>query len=176
MGVNIAINNNVAHIPGTSVTVFNHIRIGHGRNATSPAQRAALIAEEIERLGIRDVFVREVDDGVMLSLENIMFYSDTAIMRPGGREEIYRIAEILRLFPEHNFLVAGHTNLGWGGAERLMRLSIDRANVVADYLTRLNIPANRITIRGYGATRMIAHHVGTSGWRNMRVEITVLDN
>jgi len=176
-GVNIAINNNVAHIPGTSVTVFNHIRIGHGRNVASPAQRAAFIAEEIERLGIRDVFVREVDDGVMLSLENIMFYDNVAVMLPGGREGINRIAAILRLFPGRNFLVAGHANLGRDDVEWLMQLSINRARVVADYLIGLNIPADRIIVRGYGATRMIADHTNpATQWRNMRAEITILDN
>jgi len=180
-GLNIEINNYVTYTPGAGVTIFNQIRVGQARSAAPPEQAAALIAEEIERLGLQGVFVREVEDGVMISLENIHFYGDTYILRFGGREEIYRIAEILRLFPGRNFLVAGHVNLGfglgpWRTEEGRMQLSIHRANVVANYLIRLNIPADRITIRGYGATRMIASHTGGEAWRNKRAEITILDN
>ena len=179
-GMNIEINSYTNYTPGGGVTVFKQIRIGQVRSIAPPEQTMVLIAEEIERLGLQDVFVREVDDGVMLSLENIHFYGDTYILRPGGREEIHRIAEILRLFPERNFLVAGHANLGsgfWRTEEGRMQLSIYRANVVANYLIGLNIPADRITIRGYGATRMIADHTNpATQWRNMRAEITILDN
>ncbi|MCL2193608.1 MAG: OmpA family protein, partial [Treponema sp.] len=180
-GMNIESSSYVTYTPGAGVTIFQQVRIGQARSIAPPEHTAALITEEIERLGLQDVFVREVDDGVMLSLENIHFYGDTYILRSGGREEIHRVAEILRLFPERNFLVAGHVNLGsglgpWSTEEGHMRLSIYRANVVANYLIRQNIPANRITIRGYGATRMIASNIGGEAWRNKRAEITILDN
>jgi len=184
-GVNVVIRNSAPQIPGASITVSNHVRIPERRVSPPPAQRVAVIPgelervgirEEIEHLGIRGVLVHEVDNGVMLLPENIHFQSGTAAMLPGGSEEIGKVAAILGLFPERNLLVAGHANLGSMTAEQRMQLTVDRAGVVADYLIGLNIPANRITVRGYGAERMIAYHAGESAWRNRRVEITILDN
>jgi len=173
-GASIVIRNNVAQMPGASVTVFNHILIEEARRAAAE-RRAALIAREIERLGIQDVFVRVVDEGVMLSLEDIQFEANSAALLSGEREKVYRIAAVLRLFPRYEILVSGHT---WyiGNRVAAHRLSMDRAGTVANYLANLNIRADRILTRGYGNDRPIADGATLAGQRrNRRVEITLLD-
>ena len=135
------------------------------------------IAEDIERLGIQDVYVRVVDEGVAITLEDIQFHPDTSIMLPGEREKIEIIADILRRFPERDILVGGHTALAGTAAGR-MQLSTERAAVVADYLIELGarLP-ERIVVRGYGAERPIAGNDTEEGMRrNRRVEITILEN
>ena len=135
------------------------------------------IAEDINRLGIQDVFVRVVDEGITITLEDIQFHADTAIMLPGEREKIDRIAEILMRFPERDILVGGHTALA-GTAEGRMRLSTERAAVVADYLIDMNVRTpDRMVVRGYGALRPLADNETEEGMRrNRRVEITILEN
>jgi len=161
-GANIAIHNHVAEILGTGITVLNRIRIDYARRAAPPVQGVPLTSA--------------VNGEVTLLLENIMFYPDSPVMRPGGSDELHRIAEILMSFPERNFLVAGHVNFG-EDVEFGIWLSTERARTVANYLVDLNVQADRITVRGYGHERMIAEHTNPeTWWRNRRVEITILDN
>lgn len=135
------------------------------------------ITGEIERLSIPDVKVREVDEGVSISLEDIRFYPDSPIMLPGEYEKLDRIGQILLRYPDRDIVVSGHTALA-GTAEGRMALSIERAGAVADYLLRKGIrAADRVVIRGYGAEKPIADNSTEDGMRrNRRVEITILEN
>jgi outer membrane protein OmpA-like peptidoglycan-associated protein len=135
------------------------------------------IGEELERLGIKDASVRAVDEGITISLENIQFEADTAKMLPGEREKLDKIAEILRRYADRDILVGGHTALA-GTEEGRMKLSVDRAAVVADYLVAQKVrPGERVVVRGYGAQRPIADNANETGrQKNRRVEITLLEN
>jgi outer membrane protein OmpA-like peptidoglycan-associated protein len=140
-------------------------------------QLASEITEEIERLAIPDVSVRAVEEGISISLEDIGFYPDSAVMLPGEEAKLARIAEILRRYPDRDIMVSGHTALA-GTAEGRMTLSTERARTVAGYLLGANVrTADRIVIRGYGAERPIADNSTQEGMRrNRRVEITILEN
>jgi len=135
------------------------------------------IIEEIDRMEITDVNVRKVDEGVSISLEDVGFYADSAVMLPGEREKLDKIAEILKRYPARDILVSGHTALA-GTREGRMKLSNDRAKAVTDYLLSKNVrSADRMVIRGYGAERPIADNSTEEGRRkNRRVEITILEN
>jgi len=135
------------------------------------------IIDEIDRLDISDVNVRAVDEGVSISLEDIGFFADSAVMLPGETEKLDIIAGILARYPDRDILVSGHTALA-GTREARMRLSVERARAVADYLLSKNVrSADRIVIRGYGADMPIADNSTEEGMRrNRRVEITILEN
>jgi outer membrane protein OmpA-like peptidoglycan-associated protein len=135
------------------------------------------IAEEIERLDIADVTVRIVDEGVTISLDDILFQADTAVMLPGEREKLEKIVEILRRYQDRDILVGGHTALAGTVAGR-QKLSVERASVVADYLIEREVRApDRVTVRGYGADKPLANNNTEEGrTKNRRVEITILEN
>jgi len=138
---------------------------------------ATEIIEEIERLDLKDVNVKVVNDGISLSLEDIKFYPDSDRMLPGEDEKLERIAGILKRYPDRDILVSGHAALA-GSPEYLMELSQKRARAIADYLLAANIrTADRVVIRGYGAQKPIADNSTEEGMRrNRRVEITILEN
>ena len=140
-------------------------------------QIAEEIAEELQRLDISDVTVRVVDEGITISLDNIQFQADTAIMLPGEREKLDKIVVILKQYQDRDILVGGHTALA-GTAEARSRLSAERASVVADYLIdRGARTPDRVVVRGYGAERPVADNSTEEGMRrNRRVEITILEN
>jgi outer membrane protein OmpA-like peptidoglycan-associated protein len=140
-------------------------------------QLVAEIIEEMNRLDIRDVDVRAVEEGISLSLEDIRFHPDSSIMLPGEERKLDRIAEILRRYPDRDIIVSGHAAQA-GARDYLMRLSQERARAVADYLLAANVrSADRIVIRGFGADRPIADNRTEEGMRrNRRVEITILEN
>ena len=135
------------------------------------------ITEEILSLNIPDVSVRITDEGIVISLENIQFAPDSAVLRPEERLKLDKLAEILLRYPSRDILVGGHTALA-GTAEGRMQLSLERAGSVAEYLLGKNVRTpERVVIRGYGAERPIADNRTLEGMdRNRRVEITILEN
>jgi outer membrane protein OmpA-like peptidoglycan-associated protein len=138
---------------------------------------AGEIAEDLNRLNVPDASVRVVEEGITISLEDIRFQADTAVMLPGEREKLDKIAGILKRYPERDILVGGHSALA-GSEEGRMRLSLERASVVADYLVAQQARGtDRVVVRGYGAERPLADNRTEDGRRkNRRVEITILEN
>jgi len=135
------------------------------------------IQEDIERLGLEDVEIRVDEEGITLTLENIQFAPDSAILLGTEKVKLDRIGEILKRYADRDILVSGHTALA-GTASSRKKLSVDRAGAVADYLVEKQIrPEDRITIRGFGAERPLASNSTPEGMRkNRRVEITILEN
>jgi outer membrane protein OmpA-like peptidoglycan-associated protein len=133
------------------------------------------IAEEIAE--IPDATVRVSNEGIVISLENIQFAADSAVLRQSEFSKLDAIAEILMRYPDRDILVGGHTALAGPAAGRL-QLSQERAATVAEYLIRKKVrTADRVVIRGYGADRPIADNRTQEGMqRNRRVEIVILEN
>jgi outer membrane protein OmpA-like peptidoglycan-associated protein len=135
------------------------------------------IAEEIRRLDIPEVSVRVVDEGIMLSLDNIQFHPDSPVMLPGEKEKLDKIVDILKRYQERDIMVGGHT-ARVGSEESSRKLSVDRAAVVADYLIEQKArPQERVVVRGFGSEKPVADNRTEEGRRkNRRVEITILEN
>jgi outer membrane protein OmpA-like peptidoglycan-associated protein len=140
-------------------------------------QIAKEIAEDMNRLGIGDVSVRVTDEGIALSLEDIQFQPDSAVLVSEEQHKLDTIAAILKRYQDRDILVGGHTALA-GSASGRMQLSQERARAVADYLIQREVrSADRVVVRGYGAERPIADNSTNAGrHRNRRVEITILEN
>jgi outer membrane protein OmpA-like peptidoglycan-associated protein len=133
------------------------------------------IAQDIA--GISDASVRITDEGIVISLENIQFAADSAILRPSERPKLDIVAEILMKYPDRDILVGGHTALA-GTASARMQLSQERAAAVAEYFISKNVRTpERVVIRGYGAERPVADNRTPEGMaKNRRVEIIILEN
>jgi outer membrane protein OmpA-like peptidoglycan-associated protein len=138
---------------------------------------AGEIAGDLDRLGVRDASVRVDDQGITISLEDIRFQPDSAVMLPGEQSKLDKIAGILRRYPGRDILVGGHTAMA-GTEEGRQTLSTQRAGAVADYLISREVrSAERVVVRGYGAERPVADNRTEEGRaRNRRVEITILEN
>jgi outer membrane protein OmpA-like peptidoglycan-associated protein len=138
---------------------------------------AGEIAGDIERMGIEDAGVRVSDDGVVISLEDIQFMPDSAVLMESEKEKIDQIAGILLKYPHRDLLIGGHTALAGNAAGR-QTLSEERAAAVAEYLIQRQVRSpDRIVVRGYGAERPVADNRTDEGMRrNRRVEIPILEN
>jgi outer membrane protein OmpA-like peptidoglycan-associated protein len=136
---------------------------------------AAEIAEDLKQ--VAGAAVRVVEEGVSISLENVQFEADSAVLLPPERAKLDRIADILSRYPDRDILVAGHTALA-GTAEARNRLSVERATAAADYLLAKKVRSpGRIVVRGYGAEKPVADNSTEAGRsRNRRVEIIILEN
>jgi outer membrane protein OmpA-like peptidoglycan-associated protein len=70
--------------------------------------------------------------------------------------------------------LGGHTD-NVGGAVKNMKLSLDRALAVRQYLIDKGIDGNRIVAKGYGLTKPIASNKTAAGRaQNRRTEVKIL--
>jgi len=86
------------------------------------------------------------------------------------------VVAVLNQYPNVSVAIAGHTDNT--GAEKLnSKLSINRANVVAKYLTKAGIDAKRLTSAGFGYSKPSADNKTKAGRaQNRRAELTAVYN
>ena len=107
----------------------------------------------------------------------IQFQSGTADLSLVGKQELDKIAENLKHYPNFRVIVKGHTGTR-GDAEENRILSQDRAEAVARYFeVTYNMDANRIRVLGLGGGQPLPRLPGESerayGYRLPRVEIAL---
>lgn len=132
------------------------------RAAELERQLAALQAEETER-------------GYVMTLGDILFDVDRAELKPGGMQEVNRLAEFMREFENRNVVIEGHTD-STGEPSYNLQLSERRARTVQDLLIRQGIAPSRIAAGGYGERYPVASNDSSAGrQQNRRVEVVILD-
>jgi outer membrane protein OmpA-like peptidoglycan-associated protein len=116
------------------------------------------------------------EEGVTISLQNIQFVADSAVLMDSEKGKLDEVAAVLKGVPGRPILVEGHTALA-GTEEGRLQTSIDRAQAVAAYLVEQGARTVReITVRGHGAEKPIASNDTDEGMAlNRRVEITILE-
>lgn len=135
------------------------------------------ITKDLQDMAVPNTEVKGDALGVTLTLENIQFLPDSAVLVPEEKEKLVRIAEILKKYPERDILITGHTALA-GTQEGRKRLSKERALAVGEFLLSLGVRnREQILTRGMGAEVPSADNTTEEGKRkNRRVEITILEN
>lgn len=119
--------------------------------------------------------LREV--GTLKSL-NVSFQSGTADLSFEGKTEIDRMMDVLRHYPTFRIRVRGHTALG-GDAEENQRLSLERGEAVARYLSvTYNVDPQRTRVIGLGSKQPLPRLDGESDrayqYRLPRVEVSLM--
>lgn len=136
------------------------------------------IMESIIRssLDIEDFDVKEIEEGISLTTNNIHFVPDRAELLPGENRKVEIISTILRRIPDRTFLIVGHT-ADVGTAESQMELSILRAERIAQLLRQYGISSDRLIFTGKGGTIPVGNNATEEGRaRNRRVEIIILED
>jgi outer membrane protein OmpA-like peptidoglycan-associated protein len=111
--------------------------------------------------------------GTAVALPSLYFTQSTADLLPTSRPTLNALARELRQRPALRLEIAGHTD-NVGQADRNLRLSQQRAQVVRRYLVQQGIDSLRLTARGYGGTRPVADNRDSQQrTRNRRVEVVV---
>lgn len=123
----------------------------------------------------KKVIVENTAAGIRLTMQNLNFKPDSSELLPGENERLDQIAQILKEVPDQMFLVEGHTaSVGYEKGE--MKLSVERANSVANALIQRGIPREKFICKGSGGTKPIADNSTQEGKaKNRRVEITILE-
>lgn len=107
---------------------------------------------------------------------DLLFDVNSSAVKPGGYDELQRVARVLNDYPRTNILIAGHTD-STGSEAYNQNLSVQRAAAVKNSLAGYGVSAMRLTTVGYGETRPIASNATESGRQlNRRVAITITPN
>ena len=105
-----------------------------------------------EPINVYDYVVEDLSPGTVVQLVNIHFEFNSAALTGGSQEGVAMLAAFLEARPELHVELGGHTDNVGADAYNL-KLSEERAEVVRQALIAHGIAAERLTARGYGATR-----------------------
>ena len=115
-------------------------------------------------------------EGNLLALTfkgDVTFDTNSTVVKPGLYNELDRVANVLRRYPDTLIRVEGHTD-SVGSEQYNMDLSFRRANSVRDLLAQRGVDIRRIETVGFGETKPVATNDTEAGRQlNRRVEIKV---
>ncbi len=146
--------------------------------AEARAQAAEQLAEEAQRqleAALAELDAERDARGLVVTLEDVVFETDSAELTSGGRDRIRRVAEAVAKLEGRKVIVEGHTD-STGEADYNQALSERRANAVRDALIASGLGGDGVTAVGLGEDRPIAPNDTEAGrQQNRRVEIIVQD-
>jgi len=122
--------------------------------------------------------LRKIIKNKSFALKDINFFPNKDIFKPTSIPALQNLLKVMQDNGTLKILIEGHTNFDPNTTkERDIRLSEDRAAAVKKYLADNGIDETRVTIKGYGSTRMIYAFPRTQDEQqaNMRVEIKIED-
>jgi outer membrane protein OmpA-like peptidoglycan-associated protein len=147
-----------------------------------PFSREATFDNEEEGALFRDLRSNGLDaahDGisiVMILDNDILFSIGSSELSPKARDLLKAMASVLKRYSSTHIDVDGYTDTA-GGAALNLRLSQQRAKVVADVLLAEGVAATRVTTKGFGESfPRVPTRDGVNEPRNRRVEITLVPN
>jgi outer membrane protein OmpA-like peptidoglycan-associated protein len=111
--------------------------------------------------------------GLIVNMSDVLFDTGKYSIKPATQVSLAKVATILQLYPGLKVQVEGYTD-SVGGDDYNQKLSENRANAVADFLTQNGVPTGNVTAHGYGKTHPVADN-GTAAGRqqNRRVNLVV---
>jgi OmpA-OmpF porin, OOP family len=115
-----------------------------------------------------------IEEGVIVSLDNILFDFNKALLRSVSYKELDKAVRMLRSNPTMEIELSAHTD-NIGGYSYNLRLSQDRAHSAREYLLSKGIDPKRIISKGYGEVKPISTNNSDEGRQlNRRVEFKII--
>ncbi|MFQ3576628.1 MAG: OmpA family protein [Cytophagales bacterium] len=122
---------------------------------------------------VRDLYLVPIEVGQTVRLNNIFFDFGKATLREESFAELNRVVQFLNENPNVKIELSGHTD-DVGDDNANLKLSINRAKSVLDYLVSKGINSSRLVSNGYGETMPIAPNDTDEGRQlNRRVEFRI---
>ncbi|WP_421877720.1 OmpA family protein [Marinoscillum sp.] len=122
---------------------------------------------------IYSVALEPLQEGNVITLNNVLFYRGTANFVEGSEDELDLVVEMMNENPEVNIFLKGHTD-NVGNAMLNVELSQERVYAVTDYLVSQGIASDRIDGKGFGGEQPVASNASEVTRKlNRRVEFEV---
>ena len=121
----------------------------------------------------RDYLLQRIEVGNSTALRNVFFNTNKSDLRPESCIELNSLIKFLQINKTINIQINGHTD-NEGSEGYNLKLSIDRAQSVQDYLLKNGISKMRLSAMGMGSSVPIGINETEEGRRqNRRIEILV---
>lgn len=144
-----------------------------GRPSNSRPNADAFIKNVIIAEGGMPLYERVVSEGSFVTNE-IQFDVNKADIKPESMGIIQQVAQMMKEYPDLKFSVEGHTDSD-GNPDFNQELSQKRAESVVKKLIELGIEEDRLTAKGWGASKPVADNSTIEGKAlNRRVEFISL--
>ncbi|MGU3389665.1 OmpA family protein [Sphingomonas sp. M1A8_2b] len=148
---------------------------GPGRG---PGRGDTVVVETVttwDRGAMRNYGFRQTPRGATLTLqEDVLFRTDSAVLRPGAIEKLRPLARYLRANPGVRVAIDGYTDSRGTDAHN-QDLSERRAASVRQAFDDMDVVRARFSVVGHGERDPVATNATPAGMRlNRRVEVTLL--
>ncbi|MBU1370413.1 MAG: OmpA family protein [Bacteroidetes bacterium] len=133
-------------------------------------------AEEIAKT-VPDAKVERVGEGIVVEFSsNILFGFDESDLSYDAKTNLDKLVSVLNVYPETDIEIQGHTD-SRGSEQYNQTLSVQRANIVSDYLADKGIAHDRLETKGFGETLPKYENQTAEGrTQNRRVEFMITAN
>lgn len=134
-------------------------------------------AREIDN-AIPGADVERVGEGIKLTLnENaVRFDTNKSTLTAAAKNNLDKLVTVFNQYPDTDIVIYGYTD-STGPADFNLKLSLDRANSVKNYLTGKGLLASRFSVQGMGIADPIATNDTPDGRsKNRRVEFAITAN
>ena len=122
----------------------------------------------------KNIPLQPIETNASIVLKNIFFDVNKFDLKPESEAELDFLAKLLNDNPTLKIQINGHTDSDGNAADNL-KLSENRAKAVVSFLIANNIPAARLSSKGFGATQPIADNKTEEGKaQNRRTEMKVV--
>ncbi len=139
----------------------------------------------------------KIRKGDISTLYNVYFFNDAAIMLPDSKYQLNSLLKMMNDNPNMKIILHGHTNGGGrgkiiymgpskeffgitkdvvNGSGSAKELSQARAETIREWLIAQGIAESRITVRGWGGSRMIHDKNSSFARKNIRVDVEVAED
>jgi len=126
------------------------------------------------RSGMRAYHFRQGRWGAMFQMNDVLFETGSAELRPAGRARLAALADYLGEVRGTRVRIDGFTD-SVGSDESNEVLSRNRARSVARALAQMGVPMGRLSMEGHGETMPVASNDTAAGrQQNRRVEVTLV--
>jgi len=142
---------------------------GSEMGAYMDKQEAALNNALASSVAANQASIQRSQDVLVATFKGDVFFDfNSAVVKPGGQAELYRVANVLKQYPQTRVQVQGFTD-SYGSEEYNLNLSQRRAEAVKAQLIQMGINASRITAIGFGESQPISNDPS----KNRRVSIVL---
>jgi outer membrane protein OmpA-like peptidoglycan-associated protein len=142
------------------------------QQAQSESQKAQ---EESQRLAalLENMQASQTSRGIVLTLDDVLFDTGKAQLKPGAQRSIEQITAFLNENPDRRVQIEGFTD-SQGSDDYNLELSQSRADAVAMAIIQRGVDAQRVRALGYGEGYPVASNENAGSRQlNRRVEIIV---
>jgi outer membrane protein OmpA-like peptidoglycan-associated protein len=141
------------------------------QKAQSAQQQLANEQQQLKQLQSEQLGAHQTDQGMVVTLSNVLFSTGKATLQPGAHLQLDRLASFLKDHPKEKVLIEGSTD-STGSAEYNQKLSGARAQAVAQALQLRGVQEDQYQTIGLGEAYPVASNDTSAGrQQNRRVDI-----